>query len=101
MAKMPIIKEKVDTLGDYYGRFRENHNNAPMESFFATLKTELVHHCRFETREQAQAALFDYMEIFYNRQRIHSALGYGTPADFESFFSFRLIHCNLKNSTKH
>lgn len=62
------------------------YDNAPMESFFATLKTELVHHCRFETREQAQAALFDYMEIFYNRQRIHSALGYRTPADFDTFF---------------
>ncbi len=62
------------------------YDNAPMESFFATLKTELVHHCRFETREQAQAALFDYMEIFYNRQRIHSSLDYRTPADFETFF---------------
>ena len=62
------------------------YDNAPMESFFATLKTELVHHCQFETREQAQAALFDYMEIFYNRQRIHSALGYRTPADFDTFF---------------
>ena len=62
------------------------YDNAPMESFFATLKTELVHHCRFQTREQAQAALFDYMEIFYNRQRLHSTLGYRTPADFETFF---------------
>jgi transposase InsO family protein len=60
------------------------YDNAPMESFFATLKSELVHHRRFETRAQAQAALFDYMEIFYNRQRLHSALGYRTPADFES-----------------
>jgi transposase InsO family protein len=60
------------------------YDNAPMESFFATLKTELVHHCRFETREQAQAALFEYMEIFYNSQRLHSALGYRTPADFET-----------------
>ena len=62
------------------------YDNAPMESFFATLKTELVHHCRFETRQQAQAALFDFMEVFYNRQRLHSTLGYRTPADFESFF---------------
>jgi putative transposase len=62
------------------------YDNAPMESFFATLKTELVHHCRFHTREQAQAALFDYMEIFYNRQRIHSALSYRTPTDFEALY---------------
>lgn len=62
------------------------YDNAPMESFFATLKTELVHHCRFHTREQAQAALFDYMEIFYNRQRIHSTLSYRTPTDFETLY---------------
>lgn len=61
-------------------------DNAPMESFFATIKTELVHHCRFQTREQAQLALFDYMEIFYNRQRIHSALDYQTPSDFETLY---------------
>ena len=62
------------------------YDNAPMESFFATIKTELVHHCRFQTRQQARLALFDYMEIFYNRQRIHSALDYQTPSDFESLY---------------
>jgi transposase InsO family protein len=62
------------------------YDNAPMESFFATIKTELVHHCRFQSREQAMVALFDYMEIFYNRQRIHSSLNYQTPSDFESFY---------------
>src|SRR5215212_4220556 len=53
--------------------------NAPMESFFASLKTEQVHHARFRTREEAKAAVFDYIEVFYNRQRVHSALGYRTP----------------------
>jgi putative transposase len=56
-------------------------DNAPMESFFASLKTEHVHPARFRTREEAKAAVFDYIEIFYNRQRLHSALGYRTPAE--------------------
>ncbi len=54
-------------------------DNAPMESFFASLKKEHVHHARFRTRAEAKAAVFDYIEVFYNRQRLHSALGYRTP----------------------
>ena len=56
-------------------------DNAPMESFFASLKKEHVHHVRFRTRAEARAAVFDYIEVFYNRQRLHSALGYRTPAE--------------------
>jgi putative transposase len=56
-------------------------DNAPMESFFASLKTEHVHQVRFRTRAEARAAVFDYIEIFYNRQRLHSALGYKTPTE--------------------
>jgi putative transposase len=56
-------------------------DNAPMESFFASLKKEHVHHARFRTREEARAAVFDYIEVFYNRQRLHSALGYRTPCE--------------------
>ncbi len=63
-----------------------DNDNAPMESLLATLKTKLVHHCRFHTREQAQAALFDYMEIFYNRQRIHWDLSYRIPTDFKALY---------------
>lgn len=55
-----------------------------MESFFHTLKTELVMHCDYQTREQARASLFEYMEVFYNRQRRHSSLHYATPLDFET-----------------
>jgi transposase InsO family protein len=55
--------------------------NAPMESFFASLKTEHVHQVRFRTREEAKAAVFDYIEVFYNRQRLHSAVGHRTPAE--------------------
>ena len=50
-----------------------------MESFFASLETEHVHPVRFRTRAEARAAVFEYVEIFYNRQRLHSALGYRTP----------------------
>jgi putative transposase len=56
-------------------------DNAPMESFFASLKTERVHQARFCTRAEARAAVFEYIEVFYNRQRLHSALGYRTPAE--------------------
>ena len=56
-------------------------DNAPMESFFASLKTEHVHPVRFRTREEAKAAVFEYVEIFYNRQRLHSAIGYRPPAE--------------------
>jgi transposase InsO family protein len=56
-------------------------DNAPMESFFASLKKEHVHHVRFRTRAEARAAVFEYVEVFYNRQRLHSALGYRTPAE--------------------
>lgn len=55
-------------------------DNAPMESFFASLKKELVHQSQFKTRAQAKAAIFEYIEVFYNRKRRHSAIGYQTPA---------------------
>jgi transposase InsO family protein len=59
-------------------------DNAPMESFFHTLKTELVTHCDYPTREAARSSLFEYMEVFYNRQRRHSTLHYETPLAFEA-----------------
>jgi putative transposase len=54
-------------------------DNAPMESFFASLKKEMVHQRRFRTRAEAKAAIFEYIEVFYNRQRRHSGVGYKTP----------------------
>jgi putative transposase len=56
-------------------------DNAPMESVFAALKVEHVHHYRFSTHEEAKAAIFDYIEVFYDRQRLHSGIGYQTPAE--------------------
>ena len=58
-------------------------DNAPTESFFASLKRELVHRVRFATRAEAQQALFEWIEVFYNRKRRHSALGYLSPDAFE------------------
>ena len=59
------------------------YDNAPMESFFHSLKVELVHQRRWMTREEARRDLFGYIEGYYNRQRIHSALGYLTPEQAE------------------
>jgi putative transposase len=58
-------------------------DNAPMESFFHTLKTELVHHRDYQTRDEARHDIFEFVEVFYNRQRSHSTLGYLSPAQFE------------------
>ena len=60
------------------------YDNAPMESFFASLKKELVHQEQYPTIEAAKASLFEYIEVFYNRIRRHSALDYRSPAEFES-----------------
>ena len=62
------------------------YDNAPMESFWGTLKNELVHHRRYETREQARREITEYIEIFYNRQRRHSRLGNLSPAAFTQQF---------------
>lgn len=59
-------------------------DNAVMESFFHTLKTERTHHRRYRTRAEARADVFDYIETFYNRRRRHSSLGYLSPAEFEA-----------------
>jgi transposase InsO family protein len=59
-------------------------DNAVMESFWATLKTELVHHEHYATREEARRSIFEYIEVFYNRTRLHSSLGYVSPEAFEA-----------------
>ena len=60
------------------------YDNAMVESFFSTLKNELVHERDYRSREDAQAEIFEYIEIFYNRQRIHQSLKYVSPVQFES-----------------
>ena len=58
-------------------------DNAVGESWFATLKTELIHRQSWATRAQVRRAIFEFIEVFYNRQRLHSSLGYMTPAEYE------------------
>ena len=74
------IRQSMSRKGDCW-------DNAPMESFFHTLKTELVMHCDYQTRNDARASLFAYMEVFYNRQRRHSSINYQAPLPFEAMKS--------------
>jgi transposase InsO family protein len=60
------------------------YDNAAMESFFKTFKVELVYQQRYPTREEARASIYNYIELFYNRQRLHSALGYQSPVEYEA-----------------
>jgi transposase InsO family protein len=70
------IRSSMGTVGDCF-------DNAMVESFFATLECELLALHRFRTHDEARVAVFDWIEIFYNRQRRHSALGYVAPVVFE------------------
>lgn len=60
------------------------YDNAVVESFWGKLKTEMVYHERFETKAQARAAVFEYIEMFYNHTRLHAALEYLSPEQFEA-----------------
>jgi putative transposase len=73
------IRPSMNGVGTWY-------DNAPMESFFGTLKRELVHHVTYPTRNAARVSLFEYIEGFYNRRRIHSTLDYVSPVAFEQAF---------------
>ena len=64
----------------------ECHDNAVAESFFGTLKTELIYENTYHSREQARHSIFEYIEVFYNRTRRHSTLNYQSPASFEKAF---------------
>jgi transposase InsO family protein len=78
LLKQHRIEQSMSRKGDCW-------DNAVAESFFHTLKTELVFHERYKTREQAQASIFEYIEVFYNRKRRHSANNLMSPANFENF----------------
>jgi transposase InsO family protein len=64
------------------------YDNAAMEAFWSSLKTELVHHCRFQNLAEARSAIFDYIHTFYNPKRLHSALGYQSPVDYENQINY-------------
>ena len=81
--------------GDYQNMLKDNKmvcsmsrkgdcwDNVPMESFFATLKTELIYGEQLKTQEEVKIRIFEYIEMFYNRERRHSSLGFKNPVDFE------------------
>jgi putative transposase len=64
-------------------RYVHCYDNAVAESFFSSLKNELIHHNSFRTRGEARTAIFEYIEVFYNRQRRHQTLDYCSPVDYE------------------
>lgn len=73
-------------------------DNAVAESFFATVKTELIYPRRFATRAEAREAIFDYVEVYYNRRRRHSTLGYVSPVDFEIKFIEEKMTADYKDA---
>ena len=76
------MRASMSRKGDCY-------DNAPMESFWGTLKNELVHHSRYKTRDQAMRVITEHIEVFYNRQRRQARLGYLSPAVYERQFYAR------------
>lgn len=79
LLKEHRMEVSMNGVGNYY-------DNAPMESFFATLKSELVHHRRYLTRAEAKSDIFYYLEAFYNRRRSHTSLDYRSPVEVELAF---------------
>lgn len=81
-----LYQTKIVQLGAIASMSRKGnaYDNAVVESFFGNLKNELVHHRAFATRDQARSEIFDYIEIFYNRQRAHASLQYVSPVDYEN-----------------
>ena len=79
LLKAYSVRASMNGVGTWY-------DNAPMESFFGTLKSELVHHSVYSTRSEARTDLFSYIETFYNRRRRHSALDYLSPEAFEQLY---------------
>jgi transposase InsO family protein len=82
MDYMRVLQSKDITVS--MSRAGDCYDNAAMESFWGTLKTELVHHQDYQTQEQARQSIFKYIECWYNRKRRHSAIGYKSPEDFEA-----------------
>lgn len=74
--RLKKVKQSMSRKGNCW-------DNAVAESFFGALKSELIYRNRFETRKEAEMSVFDYIEIFYNKTRLHSTLGYVSPAEFE------------------
>jgi len=80
LLKAHGVEVSMNGAGNWY-------DNAVMESFFGTLKSERVHHRVYEKRDEARADLFEYIESFYNRRRLHSSLGYLSPEEYEQLYA--------------
>lgn len=78
MLKKHGFQQSMSKKGDCY-------DNAIMETFFHTLKTELIYWEHYKTRSEAKKSIFEYIEMFYNRERLHSSLDYNSPEDYEQF----------------
>ena len=92
LLKAHGFRPSMNGVGTWY-------DNAPMESFFGTLKSERVHHCTYWNRQEARTDLFFYIEVHYNRRRLHSALGYLSPEAFEKAHYQRQL-CLIHVSTE-
>jgi putative transposase len=81
--KLIELMNKYNINQSMNSRYYSCLDNAPTESFFATLKKELIYRSKYKTRSEAIVSIFEYIEIFYNRKRRHSSLGYLSPLEFE------------------
>lgn len=88
-------RERLEGLGITVSMSRKGNprDNAVVESFFSNLKNELTHHRSFTNRDQAKSEIFDYIEIFYNRQRAHATLQYTNPVDYEERSNDAQLNC--------
>lgn len=77
MKDNPLITQSMSRRANCW-------DNAVAESFFKKLKTEFIYHQQYNTIKEAELSVFEYIEIWYNRKRIHSSLGYHTPVEYES-----------------
>lgn len=86
------FRERLAAWGCQQSMSRKGNcwDNAVTESFFGNLKSEMVHHERFRTRQEAKDKLFDYIEVFYNRMRIHSTISYFAPVEYEARYYAQL-----------
>jgi transposase InsO family protein len=80
-----VYRDELERLGMTASMSRRGncYDNAYAESFFHTLKVELIHRHKFKTRKEAMAAIFEYIEVWYNRRRLHSGIGYKSPVVYE------------------
>ena len=83
---------KENNITQSMSRKGECYDNAVAESFFNTIKTELISKQTYQTKEQAKSSIFEYIEVFYNKIRLHSTIGYQSPCDYENSFYQKQAH---------